>query len=104
MLHAFSLTDRHPQRIADTKSRDALAASVWIDVLDPTPEDNRLIESATGLSVPTQAAVREIETSSRLSTRHGTLYLNMPLVNMVEHGATSVSAGFVLSEGRLVTV
>jgi magnesium transporter len=104
MIHAFSLTDGHPQRIADTKSRDALAKSLWIDVLDPTPEDNRLIESATGLSIPTQATVSEIETSSRLSTRNGTLYLNMPLINMVEYGATSVSVGFVLSEGRLITV
>ncbi len=104
MLHAFSLTDGHPQRIADTQSRDALATSLWIDVLDPTPEDNRLIESATGLSIPTQTAVSEIETSSRLSARNGTLYVNMPLINMIERDATGVSVGFVLSEHRLITV
>jgi magnesium transporter len=104
MLHGFSLIDGRPQRIADTLSRDALATAVWIDVLNPTPEEHELIESAIGLAIPTYATISEIETSSRLGSRRGVLYMNMPLINMVEHGPAGVSVGFVLCENRLVTV
>jgi magnesium transporter len=104
MLQAFSQPNGYPQRIADTRSRDALATAVWIDLLDPTPEEHKLVEAAICLSIPTEATISEIESSSRLSTRNGTLYLNMPLLNMAEHGAVSVSMGFVLREDRLVTV
>ncbi len=104
MLHAFSLADGHPQRVADSGSQDALAGALWIDLLNATADEHGLVEKATGLTIPTEAAVSEIEMSSRLSTRHGTLYLNMPLINMAEGGATGVAVGFVLAEDRLITI
>jgi magnesium transporter len=61
------------------------------------------VEAATGLHLPSEATIHEIETSSRLATRHGVLYLNMPLINMTNEAATGTSVGFVLSPDRLVT-
>ena len=80
-----------------------LAAAIWIDLRDPTEEETRVVFEATGLRVPTQAEVSEIEASSRLVLRDGVLYLSMPLITMAD-GPRVVSAGFVLSQERLITV
>ena len=59
---------------------------------------------ATGLAIPTEADINEIESSSRLATREGALYLSMPLVSRPETEPRSVSIGFVLTPDRLITV
>ena len=80
------------------------ATAVWIDLLSPTPDEAAAAAQATGFTIPTQASVSEIETSSRLTTRDGTLYLSMPLITRADDGPRGVSAGFVLSPTRLLTI
>ncbi|HEY7578656.1 MAG TPA: magnesium transporter CorA family protein, partial [Acetobacteraceae bacterium] len=58
----------------------------------------------TGLTIPTEAEIDEIESSSRLATRDGALYLSMPLVSRPETEPRSISLGFVLSPDRLITI
>jgi magnesium transporter len=90
-------------RVVSLPSTEGLASAVWIDLYDPDETEVRLVTEATGLHVPTRAEVSEIEASSRLVLRDGVLYLSMPLVTMTD-GPRVVSAGFVLSPERLVTV
>jgi len=40
--------------------------SVWIDLLNPTPEEEEIIERALDMDVPTREELQEIEASSRL--------------------------------------
>ncbi len=100
MLTAFSCNSG---RVAQLSGTENLSAAVWIDLVDPTDAEIRGVTQATGLRVPTQAEVSEIEASSRLVLRDGVLYLSMPLIAMGD-GPRVVSAGFVLSPERLVTV
>jgi len=93
MLTAFTST-------ADTTD---LRSAIWIDLRDPTEAEIQAVTEATGLRVPTQDEVSEIEASSRLVLRENVLYLSMPLI-AVEGGPRVVSAGFVLSPERLITV
>ena len=58
----------------------------------------------TGLAIPSEAEINEIESSSRLATRDGALYLSMPVVSRPDTEPRSVSVGFVLSPDRLITV
>jgi len=80
-----------------------MADAVWIDLLNPTDQERDLAAAATGLSIPTQAEVAEIESSSRLATRDGVLYISIPMVSVTER-LRSVSVGFVLSQDRLITI
>jgi magnesium transporter len=96
MLTAFSSA-------AGAAPTSDLASAVWIDLYEPRETEVRAVTKATGLHVPTQAEVSEIEASSRLISREGVLYLSMPLITM-EGGPRTVSAGFVLSPERLITV
>ena len=58
----------------------ALRHAVWIDLQEATPDEINPVQSATDLKVPSEAEISEIETSSRLASRDGVLYLSMPLI------------------------
>ena len=103
MLTAVNCESGRPIQLGDITRAEALRQAVWIDLLNPTEAENSLVAEATGLRVPTQAEVSEIETSSRLSLREGVLYLSMPMVNMAD-GPRGVSVGFILAPERLLTV
>jgi len=100
MLTAFGCDGAHPVRVT---GQSALGSAVWIDLHAPTEDEVRLVTEATGLRIPTRDEVSEIEASSRLVLREGVLYLSMPLITMAD-GPRVVSAGFVLSPERLLTV
>jgi magnesium transporter len=85
---------------ATAPSHDAL----WIDLLEATPEETAQVAAETGLTIPTEQAINEIESSSRLATHHGAIYLTMPMVSRPETEPRSISIGFVLTSERLITV
>jgi magnesium transporter len=104
MLRALSQASGQIQTLlGEEAASGALAGSVWIDLLNGSQAERTSVEAATGLHLPTEAAINEIEMSSRLGMRHGVLYLNMPLINMASDAATGTSVGFVLSKDRLIT-
>ncbi|HEY8289511.1 MAG TPA: CorA family divalent cation transporter, partial [Acetobacteraceae bacterium] len=103
MLTAFTCDDGRPRRHTGALDDAVLHAATWIDLLSPTADEITQVEAATGLHVPSEAEVSEIESSSRLATLDGTLYLSLPLVHM-EQAPRSVSAGFVLNRDRLLTI
>ena len=78
---------------------------IWLDLLNPTDEERSAVERATGLRVPAQADLAEIENSSRLGTEGKTLYLSTPMTYLGPDGVSRVAPlGFVLSPEHLLTV
>jgi magnesium transporter len=79
--------------------------AVWLDLMNASPVECAYVERVTGLRVPGLERLSEIESSSRLSTQDGALYLNSP---MIFRGDTnepqSTPVGFVLTEKLLITV
>jgi magnesium transporter len=78
---------------------------VWVDLLQPDPEESAFISRVTGLDIPTIEDLSEIETSSRLRYCNRAFYLSLPLVSRahVEQALTS-PVGFVLTRELLITV
>src|SRR5215469_13694070 len=78
---------------------------VWIDLLQPTPEERDRIASEYGLHVPSREALQEIETSSRLRAEGQVLTLSMPLTVPEERAdAMPAPLGFIVSPSLLVSV
>jgi magnesium transporter len=78
---------------------------IWLDLLDPTLEEQQIVEAHAKIRVPSKEAISEIEASSRLIVQRGVLYLSTPMVAKGELGTTEMSpAGFVLTQNLLVTV
>ena len=78
---------------------------MWIDLHDPTPEETAQVEHELGIRVPTEAALNEIESSSRVYSEHGAMYLSMPMIGRgPDREPVASPLGFVLSPTRLVTI
>ena len=82
-----------------------LRRAVWIDLLNPTPSEEKAVQAALRLEIPTREEMQEIESSSRLYKEDEALFLTAPFLHGVDSGEFSSTAiTFVLSAGNLVTV
>ena len=79
--------------------------ATWIDLEEPTNEEERLVERCIGVNVPTQDEMSEIEPSSRLYEKNGALYMTASALRAVDEAhPTTTPLGFVLAGNRLVTI
>jgi magnesium transporter len=77
---------------------------VWIDLVAPTDREIEFVHRATGLHVSSREELSEIESSSRLRTDKGVLYLSMPAVFRRDGVPVTTPLGFVLSADYLITI
>ena len=91
--------------IIDSKLEKIPEEATWIDLEEPTEEEERLVERCLELDVPTPEELKEIEPSSRLYEQNGAIYMTMSTLYGVQDGVPAASPiGFVLAGNRLVTV
>jgi magnesium transporter len=78
---------------------------IWIDLLQPSPEEVRIVEDLLGIEVPTRAEMREIEPSNRFYQERGAYFITASIVYNIEAPAPSITpVTFILAGDRLVTV
>jgi magnesium transporter len=81
-----------------------LSETLWIDLFEPTPEEERAVEVECGIDVPTREEMREIETSNRLYEEDGGVYLTATIVTKLDSDLPQNSqVTFILKDGRLIT-
>jgi magnesium transporter len=79
--------------------------AVWIDLFDPTAEEEELVESYLKIDVPLAHERAAFEDSARFYEENGALYVTVTLLGRREDGAFQEDAvTFVLVNTRLVTV
>ncbi|HKO49572.1 MAG TPA: CorA family divalent cation transporter [Polyangiaceae bacterium] len=85
-------------------AREPWSEATWIDLCDPTESERSAVERATGLRVPDQSAVREIETTSRVYMENGALYLSTPIPASSNASEPLSAVGFVLTQRLLISI
>ncbi|WP_291850565.1 magnesium transporter CorA family protein [Bradyrhizobium sp.] len=80
-------------------------SAVWIDLVKPTPEEDRAVERLAGIAVPTREDMQEIEISSRLYIENSARYMTATLMCHSDTDMPRTTAvTFILAGHRLVTV
>ncbi len=80
-------------------------AAVWIDLLNPTREEEGKIERALKIEVPTREEQQEIEASSRLYQEKGAHYMTATVIYQAYTGEpTTTPLTFILMGRRLITL
>lgn len=78
---------------------------IWIDLIEPTPEEDRAVERALNLSIPTRQEMSELEASSRVYRENGATYATADVIMRGEEEVPGVEpVTFVLTDGPLVTI
>src|SRR3954451_3406727 len=93
--------DRHMWSPGEALPEDAL----WIDLVEPTREDDHLVEQHLGISIPTREEMADIEPSEILYRENDARYMTARVLcrsDTSQPGLADVS--FILTERVLVTV
>ncbi len=78
---------------------------VWIDLLQPSPDEDRFVEEVLMVDIPTRAEMREIEPSNRFYQEKGAYFMTASIVYNIEAPVPSTTpVTFILAGDRLVTV
>ncbi len=78
--------------------------TVWIDMLEPTPEEAESVERLLEIDVPTREEMKKIEESSRLYVEDGALFMTLPVLSKAATEPEIASVTFILTSPVLVTL
>src|SRR6201989_3165248 len=79
--------------------------AVWVDLVNPTPAEDKAVEKLAGIAVPTREEMQEIEISSRLYIENSARYMTATLMCQSDTETPKTTAvTFILTGHRLVTV
>ena len=93
------------ERIAVDPGLPPPEEAVWIDLITPTVQEDKLVETLIGIAVPTREEMQEIEVSSRLYVENGARYMTATLMCQSDTATPKTTpVTFILSNHRLATV
>ena len=75
MLFAHVLRGSSLVRIEVKEGEPCPPDAIWIDLVAPTAGEDKIVEAAVGVMVPTREEMAEIEVSSRLYIENGARYM-----------------------------
>jgi len=80
-------------------------ATVWVDLVTPTMQEDRAVENLLGIAVPTREEMQEIEVSSRLYVENGARFMTATLMCHSDTATPKTTpVTFILVGHRLATV
>ena len=80
-------------------------AAVWLDLINPSREEDHFVERLLGVSIPTKEEAQEIEVSARLYHEDGAEFMTMIGVSQIESEAPMTTPiTFLLKGEALVTI
>jgi magnesium transporter len=104
MLSVYVLHGTSLERVTTESDVPPPEATVWIDLVSPTLQEDKLVESMLGIAVPTREEMQEIEVSSRLYVEQGARYMTATLMCHSDTAPKTTPVTFILAAQRLLTV
>jgi magnesium transporter len=80
MLSVYVPRGTSLERIPVEPGQSPSPAAVWIDLVSPTLQEDKVVEALFGITVPTREEMQEIEVSSRLYIENGARYMTATLM------------------------
>jgi magnesium transporter len=105
MLSAYVPQGPSLERRAVDAGGELPQAAVWIDLVNPTAAEDKLVEKLIGVAIPTREEMQEIEVSSRLYVENHARYMTATLMCQSDTANPRTTAvTFILAGHRLITV
>jgi magnesium transporter len=79
--------------------------SVWLDLVEPTLEEEKSVEALFGIDIPTRGELAEIEASSRLYQEDGASFMTANLIRRGDDERPESSpVTFIVKDNKLITI
>jgi magnesium transporter len=104
MLNVFVAADAALHVARHAQGSPLPGNAVWLDLLEPTAEEEQLVERTLSVDVPTREEMREIESSNRFYEERGVLYMTATIVTRLDTDVPETAqVTFIIAGSRLVT-
>lgn len=84
---------------------DILTRSVWIDLQNPVPEEERYLRDHLAIAIPSRPEIWSNQALNRLYTESGTTFMTAAILHKINSAHPKTSAvTFILTDRCLVTI
>jgi magnesium transporter len=105
MIRVFKLNADHLEMQVLEEHEALPDDALWIDLLEPSKDDDKRVEELTQIAIPTREDMKEIEDSSRFYVENGAHYMTTPLLHSVDTATPGIEPiTFILAGNRLIKV
>ncbi len=105
MINAYSADGTTTELVPTEVPQPLRDDIVWLDLVEPTPQEDAFVEGLQGIPIPTRDELKDIEPSSRLYIQSNSVFMTASLVYRADSEDPHLTdVAFILSGNRLVTV
>jgi magnesium transporter len=104
MLTVYAGDPARLTRVVCEPGQSAPGNAVWLDLLNPTPEEAAQVATRLGIELPSHEDMQEIEISSRLYVEDGARFMTVTLLCNADVTPRLTNVSFILHDKRLVTL
>jgi magnesium transporter len=105
MITTYALSNGRLEKAPPGPAGEPPVNALWFDLLQPTREEEGVVQRLTGAEIPTREEMQEIEVSSRLYREGDAHYLTAPIIHRTDTPRPEVTAvTFILTPKALITV
>ncbi len=104
MLSAFILESGRLERITVNSQEDLPQQAIWIDIVEPTDEENQWIKTVYQQQLPHESEMEAIEATSRFYLDENGTHINSFFLHDFEEHPQNFSVAFILNNNRLFTI
>jgi magnesium transporter len=111
VIVVYFIAKRSPESTAHLVARNAIgpgepipAGAIWIDMIAPTMEEDRLVQALAGVPIPTKADPNFTEPLEAHYSENGVRYLHASVLSEPEDTPDITGVTFVITPTTLVTV
>jgi magnesium transporter len=105
MLRIYSTAEQKFLTLPGTSELRLSPDMIWLDLNQPSPEEEAALERQLGFDLPTREEMKDIEPSSRLYQENGVTYMTAAILVHADGDEPEITnIGFLLAGGRLITI
>ncbi len=105
MLCVYGTESDHLIEHSPQAGPEQLAGAVWLDLVEPSADEEKDVETSLGIDIPTRGELAEIEASSRLYQEDGAAFMTANLIRRGDDDRPESSpVTFIIKAHQLVTI
>jgi magnesium transporter len=105
MLNAYGTANGCLTEFAASPTPGVEPGTIWLDLIEPSAEEESAVEAALGIDIPTREELAEIEASSRLYQEDGAAFMTANLIRRGENDQPESSpVTFIIKDNVLITI
>ncbi len=105
MLRIYLLRDAILEEVDASVGDGRLASAIWIDMIEPSKEEEFEVEALLGIDVPSREEMRGVESSSQLYHEGNATVMTVRVLSVTGRPSPAlIATTFILTPERLVTL